>query len=334
MTAILNSESSFIHSNAVQLYEYSVYGQVAASDPNHTNPFLFTGRRFDTDTGLYYYRARYYNPYIGRFLQTDPIGYGDGMNMYAYCGNNSVSLADPSGTSPFSWCGFRRYEPLTGGDKLEFWWLDDNDEKQIHQFNDIEGWIDWAYGGGWMNDAWVSEAVGWEMANWAGFVDEEGNKDPKWWFWRLRAVMLLDGSGATFHYIWLFERDDFKVKLKRSYQNAFEDFDWDKREIRWNPKLSHIYDNSKDWHYTHPLALLAHELAHAIDFYIYQPGKPSRVQSEIRAVRTENFVRLSLFRFDPTEGNLYPRPGYTDEHPAWGVSAQEAWRSSGYHVTY
>ena len=84
--------------DTVQLYEYSVYGQVAASDPNHTNPFLFTGRRFDTDTGLYYYRARYYNPYIGRFLQTDPAG--DGMNRYAYCRNNPAAFTDPSGLTP------------------------------------------------------------------------------------------------------------------------------------------------------------------------------------------------------------------------------------------
>ena len=83
---------------SIQSYEYSAYGQVAASDPNFTaNPYLFTGRRFDYETGLYYYRARYYNPYIGRFLQTDPMGYGDGMNWYAYCGNNPLSFVDPSG---------------------------------------------------------------------------------------------------------------------------------------------------------------------------------------------------------------------------------------------
>jgi RHS repeat-associated protein len=83
--------------NAVQFYDYSVWGQVSASDPNHPNRFMFTGREFDKDTGLYYYRARYYNPEIGRFLQTDPIGYGCGMNLYAYCGNNSLCYSDPSG---------------------------------------------------------------------------------------------------------------------------------------------------------------------------------------------------------------------------------------------
>ncbi|GEM_PF-2958463 len=83
--------------DTVQVYEYDVYGQVAASDPNHPNRFMFTGREFDKETGLYYYRARYYNPTIGRFLQTDPIGYGADINWYAYCGNNSVARNDPSG---------------------------------------------------------------------------------------------------------------------------------------------------------------------------------------------------------------------------------------------
>ena len=92
------------YGNSCQSYEYSAYGQVAASDPNFiANPYMFTGRRFDYETGLYYYRARYYNPYIGRFLQTDPIGYGDGINWYAYCGNNPVGRVDPSGTHDYEY---------------------------------------------------------------------------------------------------------------------------------------------------------------------------------------------------------------------------------------
>jgi len=47
--------------------------------------------------GLYYYRARYYKPSLGRFLQTDPIKYRGGLNLYTYCGNNSVKFVDPMG---------------------------------------------------------------------------------------------------------------------------------------------------------------------------------------------------------------------------------------------
>ena len=77
--------------NTVEVYEYDVYGRVGATDPNHPNRFMFTGREYDKETGLYYYRARYYNPQIGRFLQTDPVGYQAGMNWYAYCGNGPAA---------------------------------------------------------------------------------------------------------------------------------------------------------------------------------------------------------------------------------------------------
>ena len=82
--------------DSCQSYEYSAYGQVAAEDPDHPNPYMFTGRRFDIETGLYYYRARCYNPHIGRFMQTDPVGYSAGINWYLYCRNNPLGFVDPS----------------------------------------------------------------------------------------------------------------------------------------------------------------------------------------------------------------------------------------------
>jgi RHS repeat-associated protein len=82
----------------VQTYEYSVFGEPAASDPNHPNPYLFTARRFDRETGLYHYRARAYNATIGRFLQTDPAG--QGMNAYTYCWNNPAGWVDYTGEVP------------------------------------------------------------------------------------------------------------------------------------------------------------------------------------------------------------------------------------------
>lgn len=78
-------------------YAYDPYGNTTASGGGNSNPYQFTGREND-GTGLYYYRARYYNPTWGRFISEDPIGFLGGINKYAYASGDPLDYTDPSGT--------------------------------------------------------------------------------------------------------------------------------------------------------------------------------------------------------------------------------------------
>lgn len=109
--------------DVVERYDYDAYGCVVITDsagnlvpvnpwgtPHSAvgNPWMFTGRQLDEETGLYYYRARYYNCEKGRFLQRDPLGYVDGLNLYRYVRSNPVKLVDPFGET---WKVIRKNRP-------------------------------------------------------------------------------------------------------------------------------------------------------------------------------------------------------------------------------
>ncbi len=82
-------------------YKYDAFGTVQTPS-SLGNRFLFTGREFDQQTSLYYYRARYYSPSLGRFLSRDPLSYAPDANLYRYVGNNSGNWIDPLGLEPFT----------------------------------------------------------------------------------------------------------------------------------------------------------------------------------------------------------------------------------------
>jgi RHS repeat-associated protein len=95
----LGSISSLTNASGAlaQTYTYDSFGKATASSGSLTNPFQFTAREFDSDTGLYFYRARYFAAPSGRFLTEDPLGFDDGTNFYPYVGNNPTNLNDPLG---------------------------------------------------------------------------------------------------------------------------------------------------------------------------------------------------------------------------------------------
>jgi RHS repeat-associated protein len=80
-----------------QTYTFDSFGKQIASNGSLTNPFQYTAREFDTETGLCYYRARYYDPSTGRFISEDRARFGGGFDFYAYVKNDPVDFIDPTG---------------------------------------------------------------------------------------------------------------------------------------------------------------------------------------------------------------------------------------------
>jgi RHS repeat-associated protein len=130
--------------NVAERYSYDAYAFATITDASGTlvpvwdvdrprsaigNPWMFTGRQLDEESGLYFYRARYYDALKGRFLQRDPLGYVDGPNLYFYVQNSPTNLLDPMGLDK---CCVKSF-------KVEFvgrGWIFNFDAQQMYfQFN-------------------------------------------------------------------------------------------------------------------------------------------------------------------------------------------------------
>jgi RHS repeat-associated protein len=90
--------------NTQNFYGYSPYGESQVLGTDDGNSLQYAGREND-QTGLYYYRARYYDPVLKRFIAEDPIGIAGGIHPYAYVRNNPISGIDPQGTIYYAYPG-------------------------------------------------------------------------------------------------------------------------------------------------------------------------------------------------------------------------------------
>ncbi|MCA1741175.1 MAG: RHS repeat-associated core domain-containing protein, partial [Bacteroidales bacterium] len=93
------------NANVISYEEYHPYGTTAYQAMNAeirsaAKRYRYSGMERDEETGLAYHSARYYIPWLGRWLSADPVGTGGGINLYGYCHNNPVKLNDPGGTDP------------------------------------------------------------------------------------------------------------------------------------------------------------------------------------------------------------------------------------------
>ena len=82
-------------------YDYDIWGNATLTVQNYECGIRYAGEYFDSETGMYYLRARYYNPYIGRFMSEDSYWGEDSnplsLNLYTYCANEPIMFVDPSG---------------------------------------------------------------------------------------------------------------------------------------------------------------------------------------------------------------------------------------------
>jgi RHS repeat-associated protein len=296
------------------------------------NPYMFTGRRFDLETGLYYYRARYYNPQIGRFLQTDPIGYSDGINWYNYCSNNPVNGTDPSGQSvddqslDWTWYGLFQFLELDDKTtKLTFQYWGANGQLTTKSFDNRTKWKSWAED--YFEEEINRRKIARKSTVMAGQLLASGDSD-LFWELQLMAFLCRDVGSMLAGIDDRIETTGHQVNIVRIADDGSDSYDYGSNTLRWNAKrrgwIDYFPDTDRRWHSAPAMVGLAHELRHCLEDL---DGLPyHKIASEDKAIRMENKLRYKLFQRDPSCKNIFPRPGLLENLEDIDDNAEDAWR--------
>jgi len=249
---------------------------------------MFTGRRFDIETGLYYYRARCYNPHIGRFMQTDPVGYSAGINWYTYCGNNPTNFLDPFGAVSFSMSEIE--EGDGAGILIRFTVYDDEDNELKHyDACGVSDGVAWLTGlDDIFTDEWLSGQIGWKLSG----------KD-ELTFWHLQATNKLGGEfdyAKLEEYGVIISRKEQLSQLGVRYLHRDKEITWS-TNITWHP----TGETPPTWFAMRDVSIraLSHELQHSWDdisganLDIYSHA----TYSHKNAIRTDNITTMWLINF-------------------------------------
>ena len=248
-------------------------------------------------------------------MQTDPIGYGDGMNMYAYCGNNAVGRTDPSGLA--TWYGFLNLgqqvkvgDEWTDANKLRFAQIEDGQIKWVESFNSLEEWYNWIKVNDDFDEDWKKEQIGYKLSQTldnsekdkdGNFVWDQNKYTKDWFFWKLQLVSWIGGLGGLIQQIeaemgtineTTGQERTVTIKLNSVCRpeyggspNGYRGGTTDNFHIDWSPTHQ---GQGTDIPAFPSLAGFAHELSHAG----YWASHTTFVDNQLLAIVAENNVRV------------------------------------------